>query len=410
MSMLDPDGDKVAHASSSAPRQGGTMSVKTEPSRVVAALEPSRPPHRLERLESWMDAERLDCTVVAGPDAVTHLGGYWRYYGGPAALVLDREGKRTLVVMRDEARIARELSEADDVVGYGERGFGIDLNPLPRLVETLAAVPAVAAASRVGFASELGGLEEEFARQVDAERVSAAATMHGLRMIKDEDELVKILAAYELCWLAQRTVGERAVPGVQEIELFTAALAAAQVAGGGPIEFLTDLLSGPNTAEVCCPIHVAGRRTVDEGDPVVADIALRWNGYFGDTAETHSVGSSPDAEAARATLLEILADFGRRLVPGAKGSDLFRDMSQRITDAFGGGEFPHHGGHALGVTSFEDPHVIPADDTPLESWMVIALEPGVYFPGRYGARVENVFVVTPEGGVELRDALGARAA
>jgi D-alanyl-D-alanine dipeptidase len=62
------------------------------------------------------------------------------------------------------------------------------------------------------------------------------------------------------------------------------------------------------------------------------------------------------------------------------------------------------------VTSFEDPHVIPADDTPLESWMVIALEPGVYFPGRYGARVENVFVVTPEGGVELRDALGARAA
>lgn len=383
------------------------MSVDAETSRVAAALRSSRPPHRLERLEAWMSAENLDCTVVAGADAVTHLAGYWRYYGSPSALVIDREGRRTLLVMLDEVRIAEELSEADEVIGYGERGFGIVLDPRPALVESLAAVPAVAAARRIGFSSELGGLEEELARHVGAERVSAAATLHALRMIKDEDELVKILAAYELCWVAQRTVGERAVPGVREIELFSAALAAAQVENGGPIEFLTDLLSGPNTASVCCPIHVAGRRAVEDGDPIVADIALRCaNGYFGDTAETHSVGSSPDAEAARAKLLEILAEFGRRLVPGAKGSDLFRDMSQQITDAFPGGEFPHHGGHALGVTSFEDPHVIPADDTPLESWMVIALEPGVYFPGGYGARVENVFVVTPEGGVELRDALG----
>jgi Xaa-Pro aminopeptidase len=50
--------------------------------------------------------------------------------------------------------------------------------------------------------------------------------------------------------------------------------------------------------------------------------------------------------------------------------------------------------------------VIPGDDTPLEAFMVIALEPGVYFPGRFGARVENVFVVTPAGGVELRDSFG----
>src|SRR4030088_1728957 len=115
------------------------MSVKAEPSRVVAALEPSRPPHRLERLEAWMSAERLDCTIAGGADAVTHLGGYWRYYGGPAALVIDREGTRTLVVMLDEVRIARELSDADEVLGYGERGFGIELNLLPRLLEWRAA-------------------------------------------------------------------------------------------------------------------------------------------------------------------------------------------------------------------------------------------------------------------------------
>ena len=61
--------------------------------------------------------------------------------------------------------------------------------------------------------------------------------------------------------------------------------------------------------------------------------------------------------------------------------------------------------YALGVTSFEDPHIIPSDDTPLEPWMAIAVELGIYVPGRWGARVENVFVVTSEGGVELREAV-----
>jgi Xaa-Pro aminopeptidase len=87
------------------------------------------------------------------------------------------------------------------------------------------------------------------------------------------------------------------------------------------------------------------------------------------------------------------------------GAEVFANMHARIVATFPGGEFPHHGGHALGLTSFEDPHLIPADSTPFESWMVLAVEPGVYFPGRYGARVENIFVVTPDGGVELRAAL-----
>ena len=87
-------------------------------------------PHRLERLRAWLDDERLDCAVLFGADHVTHLCGYARYFGGPSALVVGRDGERTLVVMLDEARVARDLSDADGVVGYGERGFGLDLNPL----------------------------------------------------------------------------------------------------------------------------------------------------------------------------------------------------------------------------------------------------------------------------------------
>jgi Xaa-Pro aminopeptidase len=228
-----------------------------------------------------------------------------------------------------------------------------------------------------------------------------------MRLLKDEDELAKILHAYELCWLGQRAVGEAAAAGASEIEMFTAAQSAAQVAHGEPIEFLADLLAGANTAAVCCPIHVAGDRRAQAGDPVIADVVVRADGYWGDTAETHVSGSNAEAEQARAVLLDILGQARTELVPGNTGAELFRAMDARIRKAFPVGEFPHHGGHALGLTSFEDPHLIPSDDTPLESWMAIAVEPGVYFPGRWGARVENVFIVTPDGGVELREAMGA---
>jgi Xaa-Pro aminopeptidase len=258
----------------------------------------------------------------------------------------------------------------------------------------------------VGIADGLGALRGLLAERLSGELVAGEETLVQFRLRKDEDELARIVHAYELAWLGQRAVAEAAGRGATEIEMFTAAQSAAQVAHGEPIEFLADLLAGDDTAEVCCPIRIAGRRAVTSGEPVIADVVVRADGYWGDTAETHLSGDNPEVEAARETLLEILEQARRELLPGASGAAIFRAMADRIADAFPGGEFPHHGGHALGLTSFEDPHIIPSDEMPLESWMVIAVEPGVYFPQRWGARVENVFVVMPEGGIELRDAMG----
>jgi Xaa-Pro aminopeptidase len=384
--------------------------VTTSDAALAGRITVERPPHRLERLRTWMETVGVDCVAVFGADNVNYLGGYWRYYGGPSGLVIGRDGERTLVVMRDEVPVAERLGKADSVVGYGERGFGIVLDPLPILASVVAAVPAFAAATAAGIADGLGPMAALLGAHSSARLVPADGELVGMRLRKDEDELAQILHAYELCWIGQRAVAEAAAQGASEIEMFTAAQSAAQVAHGEPIEFLADLLAGPNTAAVCCPIHIAGERRAQAGDPVVADVVVRANGYWGDSAETHVAGSNAEVEQARATLLAILEQARTELVPGNTGTEVFRAMDARIGEAFPGGEFPHHGGHALGLTSFEDPHLIPSDDTPLQSWMAIAVEPGVYFPGRWGARVENVFVVTPEGGVELREAMGAPGA
>lgn len=384
------------------------MSVSTTPA-LTDRITIAPPPHRYQRLRGWMEAENLDACVTFGPKHASHLAGYARYYGGPAGVVVSRDGTRTLSVMFDEAPVARELGDADVVTSYGERGFGINLQPLPLLAGVIAELPEVRAARRIGIADEIGGMAQLLGAATDAEQVDATDAVWRIRLVKDQDELAKVLHSYELCWIGHAAVAELMHrPGVREIELFSAALSAAQTAHGSPIEFTTDLLSGPKTADVCCPIHIASPRILQPGEHVVADIALGAGGYWGDSAETHIVGDSDEATRLRSTLLDILTDSARMLRPGVTGAEIYDTVSRRILDTFPGGEFPHHVGHGLALSGFEDPHLIPSDHTPLENWMVMAVEPGVYFPGGIGARVENLYIVTPDGGVELRDAFGSR--
>jgi Xaa-Pro aminopeptidase len=343
-----------------------------------------------------------------GADHVMQLAGYERYLGGPVGVVVGADGERTLAVLKDEAPAASESSDADRVVPYGEHGFGFDLNPVPTLVRELAATDVLSAARRLGVVDGLGGMKGHLAESCGAELVDASAALAEIRLIPDADELVHLLRSYELSWVGQRAVGDAAIPGATEIELFDAACSAAQLAHGAPISFAADLVSGADTAKVGAPVVVPGGRAVENGDPVVADIVIGAGGYGGDTAETHIVGENAEIADMRAALLDILAACGAELRPGNTGAEVFAFMHARVKERFPEAELPHHAGHAVSLTAFEDPHMIPSDHTPLQSWMLISLEPGAYVAGRFGSRVENSFIVTPSGGLELRDALGAR--
>jgi Xaa-Pro dipeptidase len=360
-------------------------------------------PHRVDRLCAFMADEGLEVVVAAGAETVNHLCGYWRYFGSPAGLVVGHDGLRTLVVQVDESEGALGERFADDVATYGSRGFGLVPDQRPLLAAAVAELPRVAAARRLGVASD-GDFAQLLARHVRASLFDAGPPLRSIRLVKDPDELARILAAYELAWTAQEAVRRQVRPGAAEIELFTAGLGAAQLAGGEPIAFLGDLLSGRRAAEVCAPIRVAGRRRLAAGDAVVADLVVGLRGYWGDTAETLVVGANAEVESVRAELLEILDRTAHLLTPGRTGAEVFAAMHAEIAASFPDGEFPHHGGHGVGLSSFEDPHMIPDDMTPLEAGMVIALEPGVYFAGRFGARTEKMFVVRRGGGSELRQA------
>ncbi len=360
------------------------------------------PAPRLERVTAWISASDLDALVVTGPALVNWITGYSRYYGGPAAAVISPAGERTLVVLRDEVPAAERMSGAESVTGYGERGFGLELSPVPLLVAEVLRVGAIASAGRIGVAGDCGAA---VAASSAAQAIEAGAALHRMGLVKDGDELARIFRSYEMCWLAHAAVAEGTAAGATEIEMMSAAQAAAQIGHGAPVEFVADVLAGPNTAEVCAPAAIAGLGRAEVGQPVVADISVGADGYWADTCRTYVNGSSAEVDEIREQVQKIMDAAAADLRTGATGAEVFGGIRDRIAAAWPGGEFPHHGGHGVGLTVFDDPHVIPSDGRALESWMVMALEPGVYLPGRFGVRHENLFLVTPDGAVELAQAM-----
>ena len=156
--------------------------------------------------------------------------------------------------------------------------------------------------------------------------------------------------------------------------------ARAQTEAGAPIQFAGDLLAGDRSGLVTGPVATPGRRRVQRNDVVVSDMVVCHDGYCGDTADTFFAGRHEEAERAYEFMWGVLERAAAAMLRGFRRRRSLTHPRRRSSSAIRTALFPHHGGHGLGVTGFEDPHLIPARPDPLQEGMVIAIEPGVYFP------------------------------
>jgi D-alanyl-D-alanine dipeptidase len=218
----------------------------------------------------------------------------------------------------------------------------------------------------------------------------------------------------------------RAVKDAAELELMTAAGAAAdatfeeirnvpfagrresQVAadldrllrrhGHEQVDF-TIVASGPNGAN---PHHEAGDRVIERGDMVVLDFGGLKDGYGSDTSRTVHVGEPTDEERRVHDIVREAQEAGFRAVrPGAACQDVDRAARAVIAGAGYGEYFIHRTGHGIGVTTHEPPYMIEGEERPLVPGMCFSVEPGIYLPGRFGVRIEDIVTVTEDGGRRL---------
>ena len=159
--------------------------------------------------------------------------------------------------------------------------------------------------------------------------------------------------------------------------------------------------SGPNGAS---PHHELSGRVIEAADAVVVDIGgTTAEGYCSDETRTYVVGGEPDPEFARyyAVLRQAQDVACAAIKPGATCESIDAAARDVIADAGYGEYFVHRTGHGIGLEGHEDPYLVAGNTEALEPGMAFSVEPGIYLPGRHGARIEDICVCTEEGGERL---------
>ncbi len=166
----------------------------------------------------------------------------------------------------------------------------------------------------------------------------------------------------------------------------------------GQAEYQGDFISGKRSCEIEGP---ATDKVIEKGDTIIVDALCAYEGVHCDTTRSYFCGE-PDEEQKKAylTLCKLLEETKDMLRPGTVAGDIFRYVDQRLKEE-GYEGLVHHAGHGLGYSWYEEPYFIAESETVLEENMLVALEPGVYLPGKFGLRVENNYRVTKDGGVDV---------
>ncbi len=160
--------------------------------------------------------------------------------------------------------------------------------------------------------------------------------------------------------------------------------------------------SGPNGA---APHHVAGERRLAEGDVVVLDFGGTHRHYQSDITRTISIGEPPpDVVRVHELVCQAQEVAFRTVRPGVTAGEVDEAARRHLAAAGLGEYFIHRTGHGLGLDVHEEPYIVQGSRLPLREGMVFSIEPGVYLPGRFGVRVEDIVVVTAAGAERLNNA------
>jgi Xaa-Pro aminopeptidase len=329
-------------------------------------------------------------------------GADLRYLTGYQALPLERltclvvpaEADPFLVVPlleKPAAQASPAGSLGIEIVGFGETDDAYRL-----IAEKLPARASRFAVDNHMWAEKLLAFQGALPR---AEAVLAGDVLAELRMRKAPAEIAALRRAGGAIDRVHRRIGEWLVPGRTEREVAKDIADAIVEAGHARTDFVI-VGSGPNGAS---PHHEVSDRVIRSGDPVVIDIGgTTPDGYCSDSTRTYAVGEPPAAfRELYEVLLRAQTAQTEAVRPGITAEELDAVGRDIITDAGYGEHFIHRTGHGIGLDTHEEPYIVAGSKRPLEPGMAFSVEPGIYLPGTFGARIEDIAVCTESGGERL---------
>ncbi|MGA8429896.1 MAG: Xaa-Pro peptidase family protein [Candidatus Sulfotelmatobacter sp.] len=342
---------------------------------------------RQTKLREYLATTRFDALLISHLPNVRYLCGFT----GSAGLLLVEEARTIFFTdVRYDTQSHEEVKGAEVVV--------TKKSPLEAAAEWVSAKRAKARRWIIGVdASHITVAEKKrFNDGLPSKVVAkdAPAAVELARMVKDEDELNYIRAAVQL----GATLFDRALkvlrPGVKETEVAAEMEYAARRAGAEQMSFPTIIASGARSA---LPHGRASNQPIANAF-VVCDFGVILAGYCSDQTRTVWVGKpSTEARHAYDSVLHAQQAAIDAVRPGATVAAVDAAARKVLREAKLDQYFTHSTGHGVGLEIHESPRVAGGQKQVLEPGMVITIEPGVYFPGQWGVRIEDMVAVTPQG-------------
>ncbi|SEF22098.1 Xaa-Pro aminopeptidase [Amycolatopsis pretoriensis] len=346
---------------------------------------------RLDRARAAAAAADTDALLIApGSDLRYLIGQAGGSFERLTTLVVPADGAPALVVPKLEA-----LGYADvptDELGV-ELLTWVDGDDPYKLVADRLGKPGRVAVSDFTPALHVLALRSALGT---AEQTLAGPVVRELRMRKDAAEIASLRDAGAAIDRVHARVHEWLRPGRTEAEV-GADIAAAIVEEGHDRADFVIVGSGPNGAS---PHHDVSGRVIERGDVVVVDIGGPLPaGYNSDSTRTYAVGTPRDADVDEtyAVLQRAQAAAVAAVKPGVTAEAVDAAARDVIAEAGFGEYFIHRTGHGIGLDVHEEPYIIAGNALPLEPGMAFSVEPGIYQPGRWGARIEDIVIVTEDG-------------
>jgi len=217
--------------------------------------------------------------------------------------------------------------------------------------------------------------------------------MRELRAVKEPSEIAALHAVGAAIDGVHAQVASLLAPGRTEAEV-ARDIHELIAAEHDEVAFII-VASGPNGAS---PHHAVSDRVLERGDAVVVDIGGVKDGYYSDMTRDYAVEVVPDGYAELHAVLEEAQERAVAAVaPGVAAADIDAAARRTIEAAGYGDRFIHRTGHGIGIEVHEQPYIVASNTAPVTSGMAFSIEPGIYIPGRYGARIEDIVVVTDDG-------------
>lgn len=345
---------------------------------------------RFARLDEVLKQIHLDGAILTSPASVYYFTGIWLETGERASALVVQPGKDPIWVVHE--MFGNEVGPADI-----EKVFWKDGDAPHALMAKPIGVNARLAIDGAWPARHL--LKLMALRPGAPAPVSADAVVSALREKKDSVELSKLEKASQMADEVVAKISKLIKPGKTEAEL-TLELGQLWRAAGSPVMSFDPIVAvGTNGA---APHHEPDDSPIVSGTTVIVDTGGIYEHYVSDTTRTFIVGEPNDEirEVYQCVLDAQLAGI-RAAKPGVSLGDVDKAVRKHITDAGYGAYFTHRTGHGVGLDIHEEPFVVAGNEAVLEPGMVMSVEPGIYLPGKFGVRIEDLVVIEENGARSL---------